>query len=73
MGKKQPMQQIDDLDSSTRICPCGGSYSWSGSDDYLSKWMSEHEPHSNGKLAQEAGDDWAKVYGEKPELSITDL
>jgi hypothetical protein len=71
--RKKPMEQVDSEWSSTRICPCGSSFNWSGVDDDLDSWMAEHKPHTNGKLMQEASDDWHKVYGKKPSPTIIAL
>lgn len=38
--------QFDDYETSTRTCPCGASFSWSGFDDALAAWMEKHKPHA---------------------------
>lgn len=38
-------RQVNDLDTSTRRCPCGGSITWSGCDPALQRWLAEHRPH----------------------------
>lgn len=43
------IEQYTDLDSITRICPCG-SYVMASGNDYeeLDEWMVEHLPHTDG-------------------------
>lgn len=51
-----PMEQHEDLDSSTRICPCvwtalaGERITWSGLDDRLAAWTRIHHSHSDGHV-----------------------
>ena len=73
MTNKKQIKQVDNEWSSTRFCPCGSSFSWSETASDLDEWMKEHKPHANGKLLQESGDDWHKVYGKKPKPTTTDL
>ena len=35
-------KRIDELDTSTLICPCGASFTWSGYDAGKSRWMDLH-------------------------------
>jgi hypothetical protein len=42
------IRQVNDYETSTRICPCGASITWSGWSDDLDDWMSEHAKHATG-------------------------
>lgn len=44
-------RQVDDYDSSTRYCPCGGRITWSGADPALATWMQEHATHGQGVVS----------------------
>lgn len=37
------MEQIDNTNSSTRICVCGSQITWEGFDDRLDEWMAIHK------------------------------
>ncbi len=36
-------------DETTRHCPCGDSFSWTGFDDRLDPWMKKHRVHTGDK------------------------
>lgn len=63
------MKQYDDLDSSTRVCPCGASFAWSGFDDGLERWMAAHEGHHDGALTAETTADGERMTGPQPPAS----
>ena len=44
MSEAKRFHQIDDYETSTRICPCGSSVTW-GRDKLLLDWMAEHRAH----------------------------
>lgn len=56
VSKNPPMRQYDDLDSATRICPCGQSIS-GGTDHEWEEWTKAHEPHCNGLVIATPTDD----------------
>lgn len=39
------MNQHNDEDTSTRRCPCGELFTWSGVDPRLERWMFDHRQH----------------------------
>lgn len=41
------MQQLDDYETSIRICACGEKFSWAGWSDKLQQWMRIHAQHCN--------------------------
>jgi hypothetical protein len=45
-------RQIDDYDSSTRICPCGAQITWSGFSDKLDDWVTLHEGHAGSTAVE---------------------
>lgn len=42
------IRQVDDYETSTRVCPCGASFTWAGCDDRLDEWMKIHLAHVEG-------------------------
>jgi hypothetical protein len=61
------MKQLDDEWSSTRVCPCGESITWSEIDPRLDDWMKVHGPHCNGDLRCIETESGARVTGGMPE------
>lgn len=73
------MKQYDDRDKSTRVCPCGATFSWSGYDACimtpgqkdgrhvpatpLGLWMGLHIAHTNGICIIITTKDGAKATG----------
>jgi hypothetical protein len=51
------MKQHDDYETSTRVCACGASFTWSSYDPELEKWMTKHRPHDEEKLTQVTTED----------------
>jgi hypothetical protein len=38
-------ERFDTADESTITCPCGASFTWTGHDERLRQWKTEHAPH----------------------------
>jgi hypothetical protein len=47
--KKGKMRQFDDYETSTRVCSCNASITWSGLSDDLLEWMKVHSEHVDSK------------------------
>jgi hypothetical protein len=67
----KPMYQYTDLDSVTRVCPCGSQITGEG--ETIGRWTQKHLEHSNGKMINECTDDGARCYSEKPAPYMVDL
>jgi hypothetical protein len=59
-----PIRQVNDLDTSTRYCPCGASFTW-GDFGYagLDPWMAIHAPHASGKMTSVDSEDGKRCLG----------
>lgn len=52
-GGEKRMRQYDDYESSTRVCPCGSSITWSGFGDRLEEWMRDHTGHVDDRVVEQ--------------------
>jgi hypothetical protein len=55
-------RQFDDYESSTRVCPCGARFTWSGADPALDRWMADHEPHAGPAVDSTVTADGQRAY-----------
>lgn len=56
------MKQFNDYESSTRVCACGASRTWSGLDDGLAAWTAEHAAHDPAPLKVKTTADGMRAY-----------
>ena len=67
-------KQFDGYETSTRVCPCGAAFTWSGFSDDLDGWMKIHEPHAGGRsVKQETTADGERAYGPRESEDDDDL
>jgi len=63
-GRGPGFIQFDDYETSTRVCPCGDRFTWSGFSDRLDAWMLLHKPHAEDgvETLQVLTDDGRRAY-----------
>lgn len=59
------MRQIDDYESSTRVCSCGSSITWSGPDAALDEWMRTHGAHDPMPVWSRTSADGERAYAKE--------
>jgi hypothetical protein len=69
-GETGPLKLQVDLDTSTYVCPCGSSFTWSGLDDGLRPWLDTHELHANGQTEETVTADGCRATGGTPTTRI---
>lgn len=57
------VRYFHDLDTSTCICPCGSSITWSSFDQRFVDWKKQHEPHAPDGKTETVTEDGKRATG----------